>query len=134
MKNVAVFTLIFSVFAVAILGVFAMDHGSHSHNSCLAAIARNTSCPEPSSISDFIAFHLGSLKRFSEGVAAIMGIDALFALVALSSVFAAIFLETNNPKYFSDSAESLSHAIATPSVVHRLVAWHSLLENSPNLI
>ena len=134
MKSVFTVVVIGSFLAIAVFGVFAMNHGGEHSYGCLAATARGVAdCPNQANPFAFLAFHLDAFKSFST---ATVGSPLASALLVMLALIFASFLTL----FFKDTAP-----VPSRLQVHRrkrqesfgfpfrlqLNRWLALHENSP---
>jgi len=132
MKGLFTVSLISVFAAIAVFGVFMMDHGGQSHSGCIAATANGALCPEGNALAS-IAFHLNAFKNFSTAIFA-SSIAALFILALALAYFlrlpAGLCANSfSEQRYFSNSFGEQVY----PARKY-ILRWLALHENSPSLI
>lgn len=126
MKAALTAFLIVSFVGIAVFGVFAMSHEMGHGQSCIAAAARGTDCPQ--SLFPLIALHFDTFKNFST---AIFGNVLLAFLVSLLAVgLVARIRAASPPLPVGHRLRELS-AARSLSFKRKSVRWLSLHINSP---
>ncbi|MDO8536699.1 MAG: hypothetical protein Q7R94_00425 [bacterium] len=136
MKAVFTVVLMGSFLAIAVFGVFAMNHGGNHDRGCIAAAAQgDADCPNQANPFAFLAFHFNTLKSFSTatiGPSLASVLLVAFALVFLSAVIPAFWKIT--PALLSLQIHSKRRQESFEFPFQReLIHWLALHENSPSV-
>gem|GEM_PF-6616742 len=105
-----------------------MNHGSHTHNGCIASTADNTPCPGESDPLAVITFHLNSFRNFSTATVTLFAMGAILLL----GVAYGLRWRLIGEKEFSHKLISAAFLKELPlPIKEQICYWLSLHENSP---
>jgi hypothetical protein len=129
--------VIFSFAAIAVFGVFAMNHGGEHSHGCIAATAQGVAdCPNQANPFAFLAFHLDAFKSFSTATVGSLLASALLVALALIFVsFLALFFKDTAPllSRLQTHQRKRQESFEFPFRL-QLNHWLALHENSPSVI
>jgi hypothetical protein len=124
-----------SFLAIAVFGVFAMNHGSgHDHEEgCIAATAQGTYCPKEGSVLSFLNFHLDAFRSFSVATFGGNLVNIMSLLTALVLVFFGIITSINPASGISYRRRQFLESYSF-SFQREITHWLALHENSPAIL
>lgn len=140
MKLLVTTIVISSFLAVAVFGVFSMNH-SHDHgmaagasDGCIASTANGFDCPGTASPFDFLSFHLNAFQSFSRAVFGSSIISLLLLLAVLSTLAVSgtfVSSDTGIPRLnLAFSYPQFLNSSNSPQT-QELARWLAIHENSP---
>lgn len=124
-----------SFIAIAVFGIFAMNHGGGHSRGCVAATVQgDADCPlVAGNMIAFLAFHFDVFKSFSTATLNSSFAGMLLIVLALVSM-SLLFSEKTIPAFSNPQINKRRQESLKLRFRNNLIHWLALHENSPSVI